>query len=468
MIEFENRKEKNILNPQNHQEETVLNTEHSKFLYEISIKNDNQIKEITKEIQILKNQMCDILNIFNNKPLLNKYKNKLNNNKLKEKEDDWSKKEKIMEYINNEVKTQINENFEVLNNNLNHIINQESDNNIEFKTELEENINQINNTLLNHEKSIISLKNTKLDKSDYDISIIAIKNNIEKLNEKQQQKKIKKEDDIKNKNKKSIFDNQDLKKLKNEIYNDFEEINLKILNELKNQAHDIKSLYQELQINSKNDNTKSIEYISKTIENTEEDIFPNNKFYNKYIDTIGNIEKELGKKVNLDQLNFALKTQSKLNEALTSTLQISKFCWDSEGILLNNKYIIWSSQNINTALNIFRWENNSELIKILQKGVYKIVVGLIGLESDKKVKIIIDDNNGINKEIENQNHDIRMKKHNNNYYNRNLEDEKGYIKYIEKYFACVENTDIKVKLIDFDNNNLDCSEEAFLVLEKII
>ena len=179
MIEFENRKEKNILNPQNHQEETVLNTEHSKFLYEISIKNDNQIKEITKEIQILKNQMCDILNIFNNKPLLNKYKNKLNNNKLKEKEDDWSKKEKIMEYINNEVKTQINENFEVLNNNLNHIINQESDNNIEFKAELEENINQINNTLLNHEKSIISLKNTKLDKSDYDISIIAIKNNIE-------------------------------------------------------------------------------------------------------------------------------------------------------------------------------------------------------------------------------------------------------------------------------------------------
>ena len=139
MIEFENRKEKNILNPQNHQEETVLNTEHSKFLYELSIKNDNQIKEITKEIQILKNQMCDILNIFNNKPLLNKYKNKLNNNKLKEKEDDWSKKEKIMEYINNEVKTQINENFEVLNNNLNHIINQESDNNIEFKTELEEN-----------------------------------------------------------------------------------------------------------------------------------------------------------------------------------------------------------------------------------------------------------------------------------------------------------------------------------------
>ena len=167
-------------------------------------------------------------------------------------------------------------------------------------------------------------------------------------------------------------------------------------------------------------------------------------------------------------MNFALKTQSKLNEALTSTLQISKFCWDSEGILLNNKYIIWSSQNINTALNIFRWENNSELIKILQKGVYKIVVGLIGLESDKKVKIIIDDNNGINKENEYQNHDIRMKKHYNNYYNRNLEDEKGYIKYIEKYFACVENTDIKVKLIDFDNNNLDCSEEAFLVLEKII
>ena len=51
------------------------------------------------------------------------------------------------------------------------------------------------------------------------------------------------------------------------------------------------------------------------------------------------IEAELLKKANLDQLNFALETQAKLNEAFSSATRISRFCWDSEGILSENKYI---------------------------------------------------------------------------------------------------------------------------------
>ena len=54
---------------------------------------------------------------------------------------------------------------------------------------------------------------------------------------------------------------------------------------------------------------------------------------------INNIEKELSKKVNLENLNYALNAQSKLNEALNSTSQICRMCWDSEGILTENKYI---------------------------------------------------------------------------------------------------------------------------------
>ena len=182
--------------------------------------------------------------------------------------------------------------------------------------------------------------------------------------------------------------------------------------------------------------------------NTEED--NENINYTKIMNTINNLEKELSKKVNLEHLNFAFQAQSKLNEALNSTCQICRMCWNSEGILTKNKYIKWSSQNINTALNIFNWERDSDTIKILQKGVYKIVVGLIGLESDKNIKICFNEINKYDSE------------------NNNIGSISGNVKYIEKYFACIENTEIKIWLIDKENNNNDISEEAFLELEKII
>ena len=63
------------------------------------------------------------------------------------------------------------------------------------------------------------------------------------------------------------------------------------------------------------------------------------------------LDSELSKKANLDQLNFALETQSKLNEAFSSASRICRFCWDSEGTLKDDKFIIWTIQNINTALD---------------------------------------------------------------------------------------------------------------------
>ena len=456
MIDFEKRKEKNVLNSKIHQEECLLNTEQSKFIYEISINNNNQIKDIQKEIHILKTQMCDILNIFNNKSIINKFKNKNNKTFVKEEkkiEDDNN----ILEYINKEVRIQLNDKMDVLNDKLN-IFNEN------YKLELDNEIEIMKNELLNHEKLIMSLKNNKLERTDFEENINIINNNFDKINEKvilSQLEKKEIENDIKNKNKSSYLDIKDLKKIKQEIYADFEKINLKILNELKNQAYDIKSLYQELQSNSK-DNLKNVL-------TTEEDISTENIYHNnKIINSIYKIEKELEKKVNLEQLNFALSAQSKLNEALNSTSQLCRMCWDSEGILLNNKYIQWSSQNINTALNIFKWETNSENILILQKGVYKIVVGLIGLESDKYIKIYFNDYNQNEETINDfENNDIR----NPNNYNTidwNSGNDKGNVVFIEKYFACVENTEIKVCLIDNENNNKDTSEEAFLELNKII
>ena len=449
MIDFEKRKEKNVLNSQIRQEEYLLTTEQSKFMYDITINNNNQIKDIQKEIHILKTQMCDILNIFNDKTLLNKIKSKNTKNLLKEEkkiEDDNN----LVEFINKEIKVQINENLEILNNKLNE----------DFKSELDNEIEMIKNELINNEKLLMSLKNNKLDKIDFDENINIINHNFDKLNEQMQQSQLEikqNEDDIKNKNKNSFIDKNDLKRIKKEIYADFEKINLKILNELKNQAYDIKSLYQDLQNYSKNNLKNPI--------NTEEDILTDNIHYTKIFNNIYNIEKELEKKVNIEHLNYALSTQAKLNEALNSTCQICRMCWDSEGLLLDNKYIQWSSQNINTALNVFKWETNSENIKILQKGVYKIVIGLIGLESDKIIKVCFNDINKI-EETENDldNNDIKS----NNYMEWNSGNEKGNIKFIEKYFACVENTEIKVLLIDNENDNNDVSEEAFLELNKII
>ena len=459
MIDFEKRKEKSVLNSQIHQEECLLNTEQSKFIYEISMNNNNQIKNIQKEIHILKTQMCDILNIFNDKSVINKFKNK-NNKTLVKEEKKIDDDNNIKEFIIKEIKTQLNDNMEILNNKLNIF-------NDEYKSELDNEIEMMKNELINHEKLIMSLKNNKLDKVDFDENINIINNNFDKINEKVlslQLEKKENDDDIKNKNKNSNLEIKDLKKIKQEIYSDFEKINLKILNELKNQAYDIKSLYQELQSNTKD----SIKNALTTEDDISSDNINNN---NKILNSIYKIEKELEKKVNIEHLNFALSAQSKLNEALNSTCQICRMCWDSEGILLNNKYILWSSQNINTALNIFKWETNSENILILQKGVYKIVVGLIGLENDKYIKIYFNDYNKNEETINDyENNDIRNL-NNNNYYNTiewNSGNEKGNVIFIEKYFACVENTEIKVCLIDTENNNKDISEEAFLELNKII
>jgi hypothetical protein len=62
--------------------------------------------------------MCDILNILNNKNAINKFKNKNNKNfyiEEKKVEDNYEMKE----YINKEIRRQLNENIEILNDKLN-------------------------------------------------------------------------------------------------------------------------------------------------------------------------------------------------------------------------------------------------------------------------------------------------------------------------------------------------------------
>ena len=334
-------------------------------------------------------------------------------------------------------------------------------------------VQSLKNQFLTNANTLNQLEISKVNTTDFENQINSINQSLEVINNKLNSNNLQDRNKVYKKaiNKTEIYNNEDIiydlnKKiadLKEEIYIDLEKINLKILNELKNQANDIKLLFQKFQY---------YEDPNKSISNKERDVnfdyqknitLDNSTDNSNKVNVLSILDTELSKKANLDQLNFALETQSKLNEAFSSASRICRFCWDSEGLLKDDKYIIWTIQNINTALDVFKWENNSENITIIQNGVYKIVFGLIGLEKNKNFGISFNDEENI----------IFNSKMNNNADMENENDinnEKNNVKYLEKYIACAENTKLKAIIFEKNNNdfNDDNSEEAFLEITKII
>ena len=382
--------------------------------------------------------------------------------------------------LENAILNKINNDKLEINNTTNNIIKRIDS----FDMDFDRLVQSLKSQFLTNANTISKLEISKVNINDYEEQINLIHKDIEELNTRINNIGLQSRNNTINKklNRNNLLDNNDnnmeikneLKLFKSEIYDDLEKINLKILNELKNQANDIKILYQKMQnkeeikniknklrdINfhsPKNLSLKSLNLIDK-YDNPAENI--------NSLNLLSIMETELSKKANLDQLNFALETQSKLNEAFSSASRISRFCWDSEGVLKEDKYIKWSIQNINTALDVFKWENNSESINILQNGVYKIVIGLIGLEKNKNFGIIFNDDENII---------IDSRNNTNNNYGMNDTDneidminDKGNVKFMEKYIACVENTKLKVIIFDNNNDSNDNSEEAFLEIVKII
>ena len=430
----------NIIISQNNEfKEKFQNLKEEIELYNDEKNNNNKIIEINDNLETLNQQLIMKDNEKNN--LENIILNKINTNKV-------------------EINNTTNEIFKRIDN---------------LDTDFDRLVQSLKNQFLTNANTITQLENTKVNINDYQKQINLVNKNIDDLNNKINEYNLFNKNNIFNKssllnikNGKDEFEiKNELTLFKNEIYNDIEKINLKILNELRNQADDIKTIYQKM-------NTTDNNYIK----NKQRDInfeSPRNLLFNSFspismeksenqqLNIISLMEKELSKKANLDQLNFALETQSKLNEAFSSASRISRFCWDSEGVLKDNKFIIWSIQNINTALDVFKWENNSENITILQNGVYKIVIGLIGMEKNKNFGIIFNDDENIIVDSKN-NYDLNENQNENDIIN-----DKGNIKFMEKYIACVENTKIKAILFDNSNDyNDDNSEEAFLEIIKII
>ena len=171
--------------------------------------------------------------------------------------------------------------------------------------------------------------------------------------------------------------------LKNEINNDFERINTKILQELQNQANDIKQLYQEIHslTTTKNLLKPNDTYI---YENSNPQLFFSQNYIDinnelaKHANFILQLDQELSKKANIDQLNYALEAQAKINDALCNANKIARWSWNNNHSFTNKDcFIIWTIQNINTSLDVFSWETNNENIYINLKGMYRISAGVV-------------------------------------------------------------------------------------------
>jgi len=440
------------------------------------IKND-LMKDINNLLITQKNEMKE--NFENFKKEIEVYnENNINKNKIFEINDNLEtlnqqliKKDMEKNNLEDVILNKIN-NDKIEVNNITNNINKRLDN---FDLDFDRLVQSLKNQFSTNANTLNQLEQTKVNITDFENKIILMNQNFEKINKKLSFIDLQ-DKNIFNKKKINKIDTNDkdniiyefeknFQSLKNEIYDDIEKINLKILNELKNQANDIKLLFQKFQF---------YEESNRTISNKDRDInfdylknvsLENSTDNSNKMNIISLLDSELSKKANLDQLNFALETQSRLNEAFSSASRICRFCWDSEGLLKDDKFIIWSIQNINTALDVFKWENNSENITIIKNGVYKIVFGLIGLEKNKNFGISFNDdenlvmstNNNSTNDLENEN---------------DINNEKGNVKYLEQYIACAENT--KIKAIIFENINTntefkdDNSEEAFLEISKII
>ena len=134
-------------------------------------------------------------------------------------------------------------------------------------------VQSLKNQFLTNANTLNQLEISKVNTTDFENQINSINQSLEVINNKLNSNNLQDRNKVYKKaiNKTEIYNNEDIiydlnKKiadLKEEIYIDLEKINLKILNELKNQANDIKLLFQKFQY---------YEDPNKSISNKERDV----------------------------------------------------------------------------------------------------------------------------------------------------------------------------------------------------
>ena len=329
MLDFQRKKDSNILVSGTPRDNSFLYFDQSKNLYDFILKHDNQMKKMESEIINLKTQILDltskipILSQNNNFLEIEKNNNLILNLKEEIKGDLIKDLNEVIISQKNEFKEQIDslrEEIEIIDDNKNNnnkileinnslqnlnqqlMLNNEEKNNLEniilnkvendkkeinlvtsninkridnFDLDFDRLIQSLKVQFLNSANSINQLEMSKVNISDYERQIDIITQSIEELNNKidnnnqsnineNNQQSLNRnifttnneENDINSINNINNELDKKLNSFKDELYNDIEKINLKILSELKNQADDIKILYQEL--NNANINIKQI------------------------------------------------------------------------------------------------------------------------------------------------------------------------------------------------------------------
>ena len=99
------------------------------------------------------------------------------------------------------------------------------------------------------------------------------------------------------------------------------------------------------------------------------------------------IHNELDNKLSLDYYNNAMNNQNEINKALIKENCIGKWKWLS-GELINGYGIPWEEQCINTQPENFIWEKDNISIKVNDKGIYIISLGIFSKEKSELQLII--------------------------------------------------------------------------------
>ena len=99
------------------------------------------------------------------------------------------------------------------------------------------------------------------------------------------------------------------------------------------------------------------------------------------------IHNELDNKLSLENYNNAMNNQNEINKALIKENCIGKWKWLS-GELINGYGIPWEEQCINTQPENFIWEKDNISIKVNDKGIYIISLGIFSKEKSELQLII--------------------------------------------------------------------------------
>ena len=339
-----------------------LDMNQKNFEAKIEVNLNNLTKENKYILENMNIQSLTMKDLFKNK---NNYGKEINDLKINELSNNINlKNNKQIDIFKNEIKRDIENVLNILNNKINNnIMNDELlklQNEIESKINiLNENqdgiINDINNKIKEMYEDLSKELSNKITLAD--VKVLLNNNNDNEISKKYDTNLIIKQfDDLR----------RELKqKLDTNIFN-------KVVNQFNINFENIKK-----DINSTNNSQETIKSIKAKI--------PSEEFINKLFN---DINKKINEKVSNSDFTTAIDNQAIINDTLCNENCIGRWFWKG-GENKTNYAIPWESQSVNTSPDNFIWEKSKPIIIIKEEGLYELNFGIF---SDKKpsIQIIVD------------------------------------------------------------------------------